>query len=83
MSSDTPLREMLARPGSPLVRILRERVGSLRLRPGVPWTLLWVAMGGAALYFLLPQAGELRASLRSLRSVQPWWPAAGSPHACA
>ena len=77
MSSDTPLRELPARPGSPLVRALRERGRGIPLRPGVLWTLLWVAMGGVAVYFLLPQAGELRASLRSLRSVQPWWPAAG------
>lgn len=78
MSSDTPRREMPSRSGFPLVRVLRERGRGIRPRPGVLWTLIWVALGGAAVYFLVPQAGELRASLRSLRSVQPWWPAVGA-----
>jgi undecaprenyl-diphosphatase len=34
-------------------------------------------MGALAAYLLLPQLGELQQSIRSLESVQPWWPAAG------
>ena len=78
MSSDTPLRDMPSRAGSSPVRALLARGRALRPRPGVLWTLLWVAMGGAAVYLLLPRVGELRASLQSLRSVQPWWPATGA-----
>jgi glycosyltransferase 2 family protein len=50
----------------------------LRLRRGHLWTVIWVAMGAVAAYFLLPQAGELQESLGSLQHVQPGWVAAGA-----
>jgi glycosyltransferase 2 family protein len=54
----------------------RRSVG--RSRRDIIWALIWVAMGAAAVYFLLPQLGELQASLGSLGSVQPAWLAAGA-----
>jgi len=37
------------------------------------WTLIWVAMGAAAVYLLVPQLAELQDSLASLERVQPGW----------
>ena len=39
----------------------RRSVG--RSRRDILWALIWVAMAAAAVYFLLPQVGELQASL--------------------
>ncbi len=77
MSSDTSPRELPATSGVPLMRRLRER-GRGRGRRRAIWTLIWVALGGAAVHFLLPQVGELRASLRSLEAVQPGWLVVGA-----
>lgn len=41
-------------------------------------TLLWMVMGAAAVFFLLPQVEGLGASLGALKSVQPWWLVAGA-----
>ena len=37
------------------------------------WTLIWVAIGGAAVYFLLPELAGLPESLRALEVAQPGW----------
>jgi hypothetical protein len=66
MSSDASRREMSSKSSFPLVRMMRKLGRGIRLRRREIWTLIWVAMGGAAAYFLLPQIGELRESLRSL-----------------
>jgi undecaprenyl-diphosphatase len=39
--------------------------------------VLWIVMGGLAVYFLLPQIGGLQASLHALRAVEPVWLMAG------
>jgi undecaprenyl-diphosphatase len=78
MSRTTSLREMASKSGFPLVRTLRERLRGLRLRRGAIWTLIWVAMGGAAVYFLLPEVGGLGESLRALEAAQPGWLVAGA-----
>ncbi|MDQ3856736.1 MAG: phosphatase PAP2 family protein, partial [Chloroflexota bacterium] len=41
-------------------------------------TLLWMAMGAAAVYFLLPQVSGLQAAIQSLEAVQPMWLAVGA-----
>jgi glycosyltransferase 2 family protein len=48
-----------------------------RLPRGRVRTLLWVALGAAALYVLVPQLGGLRESLGSLSGVNPLWVLAG------
>ena len=77
MASDTSLREISSKAGFPLVRTLRERSRGIRRQRGRIWTLIWVAMGGAAVYFLLPEVGGLLESLRTLEAVQPGWLMAG------
>ena len=77
MSSDTSPRELPATSGVPLMRLLRER-GRGRGRRRAIWTLIWVVLGIAAAYFLLPEVGELRESLRSLEAVQPGWLVVGA-----
>jgi undecaprenyl-diphosphatase len=57
------------------MRLLRER-GRGRGRRAI-WTLIWVALGVAAAYDLLPQVGGLRESLGTLEAVRPGWLAAG------
>jgi uncharacterized membrane protein YbhN (UPF0104 family) len=76
MASDTSRREIASTAGLPLARLLRER-GRGMGRRGAIWTLIWVALGAAGAYFLLPQMGELRASLRTVGAVQPAWLVAG------
>ncbi len=76
MSSDTSPRELPATSGVPLMRQLRER-GRGRGRRRVIWTLIWLALAGAAVYVLLPQVGGLRESLRTLDAVRSGWLAAG------
>jgi undecaprenyl-diphosphatase len=44
-----------------------------RLPRGRLRSLLWVALGAAALYVLVPQLGGLHESLRSLAGVNPLW----------
>lgn len=39
---------------------------------------IWIAIAGGAVYFLLPQLGELQQSLRSLQAAQPAWLIAGA-----
>jgi undecaprenyl-diphosphatase len=77
MSTDTPLQDLSIGADGALVRKTRNPAWLFRLRPGLIWTLVWIAMGCAAVYFLAPQIGELRDSLRSLRTVQPGWLAVG------
>ena len=59
-------------------RIAGGRGWAIWLRRAHVWTLIWVAMGAAAVYLLLPQVAELQASLASLEGVQPGWLAAGA-----
>lgn len=51
---------------------------AIHLRRAHVWTLVWVVMGAAAIYLLLPQIGELQQSLASLEHVQPAWLAVGA-----
>lgn len=46
-------------------------------RRRVIWGVIWIALAIGAVYFLLPQAGELVDSLRTLESIHPGWFAAG------
>jgi len=57
---------------------LRRATPAFRLHPGQLWTLIWVALGAAAVYLLLPQVGELQESLTSLERVEPGWLALGA-----
>jgi glycosyltransferase 2 family protein len=57
---------------------LRRATPAFRLRRGHVSTLIWVAMGAAAVYLLLPQIGELQESLASLEHVEPGWLALGA-----
>jgi len=50
---------------------------AIRPRRAHLWTLIWVAMGAAAIFLLLPQIGELQDSLAPLHHVQPGWLALG------
>jgi undecaprenyl-diphosphatase len=60
----------------------RSTLGAGRLkvasRRDAAWTLIWIALGGAAVYVLVPQVGALQESLRSLEAVQPGWLVAGA-----
>lgn len=52
---------------------LTQPTTAFHLRRAHIWTLVWVAMGAAAVYLLLPQVGELRESLASLERLQAGW----------
>ena len=67
-------RSQSTRRHSPSIRGPADRA---RLPRGRLRTLLWVALGAAALYVLVPQLGGLRESLRSLSGVNPLWVLAG------
>jgi undecaprenyl-diphosphatase len=73
MSTDTSVQELSPCSATSLDHAVPARLRRITLRPGVIWTLIWIAMGSAAAYFLAPQLGELRESVRALRSVQPAW----------
>src|SRR5215207_7616750 len=56
----------------------RTRTLTLSLSRKAVWNVVWIAMAGAAAYFLVPQLGEVQASLASLERVHPVWLAAGA-----
>jgi undecaprenyl-diphosphatase len=52
---------------------LTQPTATFHLRRAHIWTLVWVAMGAAAVYLLLPQVGEVQESLASLERVHAGW----------
>ena len=73
LSSTPSLRNLSSTSGGLLVRIIRSLWQRLHLGRGGVWTMIWIAMGGAAVYFLLPEVEGLRESLQSMANAQPWW----------
>jgi glycosyltransferase 2 family protein len=73
MSTNTSHREKTLIPGLHLAQTIRERFPGIERQRGRIWTLIWVAMGVALAYFLLPEMEGLQASLRSLEAAQPGW----------
>jgi uncharacterized membrane protein YbhN (UPF0104 family) len=72
-TSSSPISFTRVSTSAPLGdRPLRRLVPRGRMR-----TVVWLALGVAAATVLLPQAGTLAASLRSLAAVQPGWLALG------
>ena len=73
LRADTSFRQTSSKLGFPLLRSMQERGRGIGRRRGGIRTLIWVAMGAAAVYFLLPEMAGLRESLRSLEAAQPGW----------
>jgi hypothetical protein len=56
---------------------LRKPGFAVRLHRGQVWTLVWAALGAAAVYLLVPQVGERQATLTTLEQVDAGWFALG------
>lgn len=52
--------------------------GAKERRRGMAWSLIWVAIAIAAIYFLIPEIGGLQASLPLLKEADAGWLAAGA-----
>jgi glycosyltransferase 2 family protein len=78
LSSDTALREPPPASGLPLIRSIREHGRHLGAHRRTLWTLIWVAIAAAAIYFIVPEIGGLQESLYYLQAAHPTWLAVGA-----